>query len=133
LPLGRRLFLAYFLTDQAYAISLHRFGRGLEEDYKLFYYLGAGTVLWASWVAGTTVGLLLGARAPESWSLDFAVPLTFLALLVPAVRTRAHAAAAVAAGLAAVAAKPLPLNLGLITAALVGIITGMLVEGRRKP
>jgi predicted branched-subunit amino acid permease len=68
---------------------------------------------------------------PESWSLDFTLPLTFIALVFPALRDRAGAAAALSAGVVAVAAVGLPYRLGLLVAAAAGISIGLVVEARR--
>jgi predicted branched-subunit amino acid permease len=80
-------------------------------------------------------GVFLGAQISEGWSLDFVLPLVFIALAVPAVKDRTTGAAALTAGVAAIFAAALPLNLGLIGAALVGVLGGLAMEtvlGRRK-
>jgi predicted branched-subunit amino acid permease len=84
--------------------------------------------IWVTWQAATMLGVFLGAWASEGWSLDFVLPLTFIALAVPAIKDRMTAAAALSAGVAAVFAAALPLNLGLITAALVGVLGGLVAE-----
>ena len=50
-----------------------------------------------TWQAAVVAGVVAGASVPAAWSLDFAVVLSFIALLVPAVRTRADLAAAIVA------------------------------------
>jgi 4-azaleucine resistance transporter AzlC len=131
-PAGKAL-AAYLLTDQAYAFSIRRFvDRDESTATRLSYYLGAGATLWVTWQISTVVGALVGASIPAPWSLDFAVPLVFIALLVPAIRDRADGtAAAVAAGLSVVLAS-LPYNLGLPLATLAGIGAGVFAE-RRGP
>ncbi|WP_238398103.1 AzlC family ABC transporter permease [Halorussus salinus] len=119
--------LSYLLTDQAYAVSLLEFEND-EETSRRWYYLGVAVPLWVTWQAATVVGVLLGARLPSGWHLEFAVPLVFLAVLVPAVTDRATGAAAVVGGTTAVVANGLPYNLGLILAAVVGIGAGVAVE-----
>ncbi|WP_076427664.1 AzlC family ABC transporter permease [Haladaptatus litoreus] len=119
--------LSYFLTDQAYAVSLMKFEQD-EETNRRWYYLGVGVSLWVTWQIATVAGILLGASVPSGWHLDFAVPLVFLAVLVPSVTDRATTVAAVVGGVTAVAANGLPFNLGLVTAAVVGIVAGLLVE-----
>ncbi|WP_135826399.1 AzlC family ABC transporter permease [Halorussus ruber] len=119
--------LSYLLTDQAYAISLLKFEND-EETSRRWYYLGVAVPLWVTWQASTIAGVLLGARLPPGLQLEFAVPLVFLAVLVPAVTDRATGAAAVVGGTTAVAANGLPYNLGLIAAAVVGIGAGLVVE-----
>lgn len=127
----RRWVGAYILTDQAYALSVAAF-RDDERDTRerVSYYFGAAAGLWAVWQVGTVVGALLGATVPAGLSLEFAVPLTFMALVFPAIEGRPTAvAAAVAAGVAVLAA-PLPFNLGLLTAAFAGIGAGVFLEHR---
>ena len=68
---------------------------------------------------------------PAAWELDFALPLTFIALLAPALKDRAGVVAALVGGVAAVLAFALPYKMGILVAALAGIGAGMLVEGKR--
>ena len=129
LPLGWKGLLSYLLTDQAYAATITRFDDGeTEEPDKRWYFLGVALAIWVTWQAATMLGVFLGSWASEGWSLDFVLPLTFIALAVPAVKDRTTAAAAISAGVAAVLAAALPLNLGLITAALVGVLGGLVAE-----
>ena len=122
-----RAGIAYLLTDQAYALSVTRFGADRPVRQR-WYYLGAAAPLWAVWQVCTVLGIVAGARVPESLPLSFAVPLTFLALLVPAVTDRASGAAAVVGGSVAVLGAGLPLNLGLIAGGVGGVLAGLLVE-----
>lgn len=128
--LGRRwkLVLAYLLTDETFAVTSVRYQQLGGEATRHWFYLGTGLTVWISWQIVTLAGVLIGGQVPERWALDFAVPLTFIGLIMPTLRDRALVAAAAAAGLAAVLANSLPLRLGLIVAAAVGILTGLLVE-----
>jgi 4-azaleucine resistance transporter AzlC len=129
LPIGWKGLLSYLLTDQAYAATITRFDDGeTKEPDKRWYYLGVALAIWVTWQAATMLGVFLGAWASEGWSLDFVLPLTFIALAVPAIKDRATTAAALSAGGAAVLAATLPLNLGLITAASVGVLSGLFAE-----
>ena len=130
LPIGWKGLLSYLLTDQAYAATITRFDDGeTEEPDKRWYYLGVALAIWVTWQAATMLGVFLGAWASEGWSLDFVLPLTFIALAVPAIKDRATTAAALSAGgAAAVDAATLPQNLGLITAASVGVLGGLFAE-----
>ncbi len=131
LPLRWRGALAWLLTDEAFAVASVRLQRS-ETPFGHWYTLGTGLTLWATWQASTAVGILLGARVPDSWSLDFALPLTFLALLMPALRDRPAIAAAVVGGIVAVALAGLPYRLGLIFAILAGVIVGVIWEERSR-
>ena len=122
--------LAYLLTDEAYAVAITNYRSNGNVGFKHWYFLGAGASLWITWQISTVAGILLGAQIPASWPLDFAVALTFIALVVPALEDRASVASAIAAGLTAVLAYRMPLRLGLIVAGVVGIAVGVAVESR---
>jgi len=136
LPLWWKGLLSYHLTDQAYAATITRFDAGeTQEPDKRWYYLGTGLAIWTTWQVATMVGVFLGAWVSEGWSLDFVLPLIFIALALPAIRDRTTGIAAFAAGAASVFATALPLNLGLIGAALIGVLAGLATEtltGRSK-
>jgi predicted branched-subunit amino acid permease len=78
------------------------------------------------------LGIFIGAQLPQSWPLDFVLPLTFIAVVVPAFKDKAGVAAAVTAALVGLLTLGLPLKTGLLIAAFIGILTGLLVEGRPK-
>lgn len=127
LQLPWRGVLAYLLTDQAYAVSISAYGDHGPPS-KSWFFFGAAITLWGIWQTGTAAGILLGAQIPPSWSLDFAIPLTFLALLFPTIRNRPSAVAAVSAGLLALVGHKLPYNLGLFIASFGGISAGCIAE-----
>lgn len=128
-----RWLLAYLLTDEAYAVTILHYGEETETDSSKHYFLlGAGLTLWVTWQASTAVGIYLGTQVPESWSLDFTLALTFIGLVIPALENRPHLGAAVTAGTVAVFSADLPFKLGLISAALSGILVGVLLENQAK-
>ena len=130
LSAGRKGLLAYLLSDQAYAASIRHMSESSFPDVAWLHFLGSGLTMWLGWQVSVGIGLFVGARLPASWSLEFTIPLTFLALAVPAIKDRFTAAAAVIAGAAALLARDAPFNSGLVIAALVGILAGMLFEWR---
>jgi predicted branched-subunit amino acid permease len=124
--------LAYLLTDECYAVVITRYLNPGTGSYPHWYYLGAGLALWSCWQLSTAAGVFLGAQLPATGLLGFALPLTFIALVVPALKDRASVAAAVTAGVAVMLGGGLPLKLGLVVAALLGIGSGVLVEWAQK-
>src|SRR5947208_8880913 len=94
--------MAYLLTDQAYAVCISRWGRGDDPRRRVPYFLGAALLLWGSWQLATIAGVLIGATVPSDVPLEFAVPLVFLVLLVPAITGRPAGIAASFGGIAAV-------------------------------
>ena len=131
LSLRWKVLLSYLLTDEAYAPSILYFEKEGLQTHKHWFLLGAGFALWFNWQLSTAIGIFLGAAIPESWSLDFALPLTFIAMVVPVLKKPPMIAAALSAGVTAILAYNLPFKLGLILAALVGIIVGTMLEGRK--
>ena len=128
--------MAYLLTDEAYAVAIVRYTNPASpaaeaSPHKHWFFFGAGLALWSSWQISTLVGVLLGAQVPSSWALDFTLALTFIAIVVPALKDRASLAAALSAGLMAVAAADLPYRTGLILAAFTGIVIGLIVEANQ--
>jgi 4-azaleucine resistance transporter AzlC len=119
--------MAYLLVDQAYALSIVEFAENDGVNRRSFY---LGTVLpaWALWQLTTALGAALGSGLPGRWRLEFAVPLVFLALLVPTITDRPSLVAAAVGGTSAVAAAGAPLNLGLFVGALAGITAGVTTE-----
>ncbi|MEX2536036.1 MAG: AzlC family ABC transporter permease [Trueperaceae bacterium] len=125
-----RLVMAHVLFDQTFAFATQRYAQWPQAGHRLAYFMGVASPLFLTWISGTIVGAALGAQVPEGWSLDFAIPLTFLALLMPAIKDRPGAIAAVVGGVVALAGIPLPYNLGLIVGALAGVVAGVLAESR---
>lgn len=128
-----KALLAYLLTDEAFAVSILHFHKprsATSPDYRHFFLLGSGLALWSTWQLGTALGILLGAQIPASWSLEFTLTLTFIGMVVPSLKDRAGAAAAIVAGLVALLAFTLPLKLGLVLGSLAGILAGMIMERR---
>ena len=131
-PIRWKVLLAYLLTDEAYAPTALKFEREGTTPLGHWFLFGAGLALWFAWQVSTGLGIFLGAAIPQNWPLDFALPLTFIALVMPALKNRPAIAAALSAGLVALLAVSLPYKLGLILAALTGIFVGTMLEGRKS-
>lgn len=131
LPLRWKVALAYLLTDEAYAATIVHYETDGVKPESHWFFLGAGLALWVTWQISSAVGVFVGAAIPASWRLDFALPLTFLAMVVPVLKDLPVVAAAVTAGVTALLAFGLPYKLGLIAAAFAGILVGTLLERRR--
>lgn len=137
LPQRWRVPLAFWLTDESYAVA-HRYY--LNPDVPLadkhWYFLGSCIAMYGNWFACTLVGVVLGSSLPglADWGLDFAMVATFIGIVVPLLRTRPMLVAALVAGAVAVAFHALPYKLGLMLAALAGVTAGILAEqlGRRQ-
>ena len=128
--LWQRVLVAYMMVDQAYACSYVRYESEPEMTLpeRIGYYFGAVTPVTIFWYCCTLTGALLGTRIPEGLALDFALPIAFLGMVTPMLRTLAHVAAAGVAVLVALLCAGLPYNTGLIVAGLAGMMAGARVE-----
>lgn len=132
ISIWQRLFLAYTLSDQAYAVSIVEFTKKNSPFQRAPFFLGACVSLYVTWMAATIGGIFFGALIPPEWSFDFAVPLTFLALLMPNITDRATALAAGVAALVAILSVSLPYNMGLMAGAFTGIFAGYYFSKKQR-
>ena len=124
----QRLLWAAFLVDQTFISNEARHQRGEHTGHELAFYLGCAAVLWPWWILMNAVGAFAGAKLPTSWQLDFTIPLSFVALVVPLLKSKPQVIAAIAGGAAGVVFYALPLKLGLIAACALGTCVGLLVD-----
>ena len=129
-PLWKWL-LAYLLTDEAYAVTISHYQKSRDDVHNHWYFLGAGLALWTTWQLSTAAGIFLGGQIPASWSLDFTSTLTFIALVIPALKDRVSTIVALAAATTALLVIALPLKLGIAVAALIGIAVGLTLEMKK--
>ncbi|MDX9994399.1 MAG: AzlC family ABC transporter permease [Rhodocyclaceae bacterium] len=131
LPRRWKLLLAYLLTDEAYAAAIPHLLEHPRSPVAHWVLFGAGFALWAGWQLATLAGVLIGAQLPPDLGLDFALPLTFIAIVVPLIDNRARLAAALVAGAVAVLLAGLPWKTGLFAAALAGLAAGAFIGERQ--
>jgi 4-azaleucine resistance transporter AzlC len=129
---GWKALLSYLLTDEAYVVSIMHYNSEGPAADRHWYFLGAGLTLWSSWQVSTAVGIIVGAQIPSNWPLSFVLPLTFIALIVPNIKDWAGVAASLVAGIVGLLGYGLPYRTGLLLAALIGILVGLVVEGKSK-
>ena len=116
----------YALLDQMFALVVLR--KDDDPDDFRSYYLAAAATFIFFWNAMVALGLLVGPVVPETWQLEFAVPVMFVGIVVMAIDRYPKAVAAlVGAGVSYVSAG-LPNRSGLLVGALAGIIAGVLAD-----
>lgn len=129
-PRWMQILGPYVLIDQMFALASLR----TEDEPATFrtYYLAAGATFWTFWQITIALGLFIGPVIPEEWSLEFAVPILFIGLIVIGLdRYPKLIAALVGAGVTYLFAG-LPNRAGLLVGALVGIIAGTIAERYRR-
>ncbi len=122
--------LGFWLTDETFAVVVTRYNSGDSSPGMHWYQLGSSIAMYVNWQICTLIGLLAGQsfQGIENLGLDFAMIVTFIGLVVPAVKTRPVVISIIVAGVVAVLAYPLENKIGLIVAALCGVIAGVAAE-----
>ena len=127
-PLRWRMLLAYLLTDEAYAVSILRYRNKPYSDMMHYHLLGSGLLLWSVWQISTLVGILAGAAIPNELALGFVIPLIFMAITLPLIKSRVEVATIGTSTACVFSFAHLPYNLWLLIAALAGIGAGTLTS-----
>lgn len=129
-PTWFRVLGSYLLIDQAFAIAQ------LQSDdqplrTRMWHHLGAGTTFFLAWVPSVALGLAIGDVVPDSWSLDFAVPLLFGSLMLLSIRDHPGVVAAVVGATTALVTRDFPPGTGLLLAIFLGVAAGGFADRRR--
>jgi len=132
LKLVWKIIISYFLIDQAFARSNEYFKKSKEKN-KYFHLLGGGFTCWIIWQSTTFLGIILGAAIPEKLGLSFAVPLTFLAILVNDFRKMINVIVILTSGLVALFGyNYIPYKAYVIVAALAGLFKAFILTKEKK-
>jgi predicted branched-subunit amino acid permease len=128
-PPTLRPLVAWLLTDGAYGVAAARV------PLHLATLMGAGASMYAAWNLGTALGIAAGNTLVETrhLGLDLIVPLTFVAVLVPLLRTHAACLAGLTSALVALLlARLVPLGIAVLAAGLAGSTAGAWWARREK-
>ena len=129
LPLRWRIVLGYLLTDEAFAVSFQEFEN--KNRFAHYHLLGGGLTLWVFWQISTIAGVFLGANIPSYLNLEFAIPLTFIAIILPKLKSLAQICTAITASIIAIFSQELPYGLWIIVASISGMFVGGLINQRK--
>ena len=117
-----KIILSYFLTDQAFIVSQKYFKGQPNNKDRHYHLLGSGFTLWFVWQLSTIAGIVLGEVIPKELNLAFAVPLTFISLIIVDIKKIDHLIVAITSGIFAIIFFNLPLRTYIIVAATAGIL-----------
>ena len=125
-----RALVAYSILDHSFALADTKYQENLEMtlSQKLAFYFGETRLVGAIWIVGTEIGTWLGTRIPDWLALNFAIPIAFIALGAPALRTVPQVSTALKATGLSLAFAEIPYCLGLIVAASVALSLGAELE-----
>lgn len=130
-PRRWQLGLAFLMTDQSAAVSVMEAPRWPDPVRRRWFIFGVSGPFAVVWLLGTIAGAVLGPVIPTEWQIGFIVPLMFIAVLVPALRTLPAVSAMGIAMAVVLLLKDVPYGLNVLIGALTGIALGALVPDRK--
>ncbi len=122
-----KAFLSYFLVDQSFALSHRFFKQNRTLKNKHYYLLGSGFTLWFTWQITSLIGIFLGSIVPEELGLSFAIPLTFLSLIIHEFRKIDHLIVIFVSGFLAILFYEIPFKAYIIVASLGALIVAWII------
>ena len=127
LKLSWKIIISYFLVDQAFAVSNSYLKKNNDKN-KHFHLFGAGVTCWTIWQITTFIGIILGSVIPDKLGLTFAIPLTFLALLINDFRKLVNVIVILVSGIiATLGYQIIPFKAYIIVASLSGLIVAFIL------
>ncbi len=123
-PFYLRVLMSYGLTDEVYAATVSEMSH--QKTGRHYFYLGAMSGFWFSWVLANFIGASVGSSFPEiaEYGLDFAMVAAFIAIVIPQIKSNECLVAALVASISSILLSVLPYSLGLIIASIIGVYAG---------
>ncbi len=130
LPQWVRVPLAFWLTDETFAVVSNRLLRQPGAPGLPWYFFGSGLAMYSNWVACSALGYVLGGQLPDvtRWGLDVAMIVAFVGIVVPNLRRHADWGCAATAAGTAILTYHWPHQIGLLFASALAIGVGLLLE-----
>ena len=129
-PFWQRALVGYLNFDQSYMASIAKYEDNpqMTLSAKVAYFLGVALVISPLWCVFTYIGARLGATVPADIEIAFILPIAFLSMVAPMLKSLAHVAAAFVSIIVAISLAGLPAGSGLLIAAVCAMLTGVVVE-----
>ena len=121
------LLISYLITDQTFAVSSKYFKNHKINNHSHYHLIGAGVILWTTWQVTTIIGIFLGSIVPEEWGLKFAIPLTFLAIIVNDFRKLDHVLVMIISGISSLIFFDIPFKAYIILTPLIGLLSALII------
>jgi 4-azaleucine resistance transporter AzlC len=124
LPLRWRSTLGFLLTDELFVNSPAK-----KENFNKWYALGGGLSFYIVWNLATLAGIIAGASIPNltTIGLDFAVVATFIAILVPMIKSQSAFACISVSMAISIYCELQGIQAGLLIAILAGMTSGYFI------
>ena len=128
----KKLLISYLVVDQGFAESNKFFQKNKNEPYLHYHLLGTGGTLWICWQLATLSGIILGSFVPEELGLKFAVPLTFIAIVVQDLKKLDHVIVMITCGLSSLLFFDAPFKSYIIISPIIALFVAALVLRLKK-
>ena len=127
LSLVKKLIISYLITDQTFAVSSKYFKEHKINNHSHYHLIGAGVILWTTWQVTTIIGIFLGSIVPDEWGLKFAIPLTFLAIIINEFRKLDHVLVMLISGISSLVFFDVPFKAYIIITPLIGLLSALII------
>ena len=127
LTLLKKLIISYFIVDQGFAESNKYFKKNKNQKNIHYHLLGTGITMWVCWQISTILGIILGSFIPDELGLKFAVPLTFIAILIGELRKVDHVIVILVSGISSLLFFEAPLKSYIIISPIIALFAASLV------
>ena len=128
----KKLLISYLVVDQGFAESNKFFKRNKTEEYLHYHLIGTGSTLWVCWQISTLAGIILGSFVPEELGLKFAIPLTFIAVVVQDLKKIDHVIVMLTCGISSLLFFDAPFKLYIIISPILALIIASLLLRFKK-
>ena len=128
----KKLIISYFVVDQSFAESNKFFKKNKTEQYLYYHLIGTGCTLWVCWQISTLSGIILGSFVPEELGLKFAIPLTFIAIVVQDLKKIDHIIVMITCGLSSLLFFDAPFKSYIIISPVIALFIASLILRLKK-
>ena len=128
----KKLLISYFVVDQGFAESNKFFKKNKTEEYLHYHLIGTGGTLWICWQIATLAGIILGSFVPEELGLKFAIPLTFIAIVVQDLKKIDHVIVMLVCGISSLLFFDAPFKSYILISPVVALFVAALLLRLKK-
>jgi len=132
LSLIKKLLISYIIVDQGFAESNKFFKKNKSEQYLHYHLIGTGCTMWVCWQISTLSGIILGSFVPEELGLKFAIPLTFIAIVIQDLKKIDHLIVMIVCGLSSLLFYDAPFRSYIIISPILALFVAALILRLKK-
>ena len=128
----KKLLISYLVVDQGFAESNKFFKKNKTEQHLHYHLIGTGSTLWVCWQISTLAGIVLGSFVPAELGLKFAIPLTFIAVVVQDLKKIDHVIVMITCGISSLIFFDAPFKSYIIISPILALIIAALLLRFKK-